>query len=71
MKQIYNLIEPDWSNSETLPTEMWKNSFIPMNDRLEIADGAIAFRDATIVNLRKRLKFMENQVEAVLLSLGS
>ena len=71
MKQIYNLIEPDWSDSETLPTEMWKNSFIPMNDRLEVADGAIAFRDATIANLRKRLKFMENQVEVALLLLGS
>lgn len=48
--------EPDWSDSKTLLSECWKNPLHPMSDRLLMADGAVAFRDAVISNLRKRLK---------------
>lgn len=48
--------EPDWSNSSTLQSEMWKNPLLPKSERLEIADGAIAYRNEVIKNLRRQLK---------------
>ena len=48
--------EPNWGNSETLPTELWKSTLLPMHERLEIADGAVAFHRKTIANLRAQLK---------------
>ena len=48
--------EPNWDNSETLPTELWKSTLLPMHERLEIADGAVAFHRKTIANLRAQLK---------------
>lgn len=48
--------EPDWSNSETGINELWKNPAHSMADRLRMADGAVAFRDKTIANLRHQLK---------------
>lgn len=48
--------EPDWTNSKTLLSECWKNPLHPMNDRLEMADGAITYRNEIISNLRKRLR---------------
>jgi len=47
--------EPDWSSSKTLLSEMWKNPSIPMPERLQIADGAVRFRDEVIANLRQQL----------------
>lgn len=45
----------DWTNSETGLLECWKNPLHSMSDRLRMADGAIAFRDKTIANLRSQL----------------
>ena len=53
--------EPDWSESKTLISELWKNPMIPMNERLVIADGAIAFYKEVIANLRKKLKETESK----------
>ena len=47
--------EPDWTDSETGLLECWKNRLHPMSDRLLMADGAIAFRDKIIANLRSQL----------------
>lgn len=47
--------EPDWTNSETGLLECWKNPLHPMPDRLQMADGAVAFRDKTIANLRLQI----------------
>lgn len=47
--------EPDWTNSETGLLECWKNPLHPMTDRLQMADGAISFRDKTIANLRLQI----------------
>ena len=47
--------EPDWTNSETGLLECWKNPMHTMPDRLQMADGAVAFRDKTIANLRLQL----------------
>lgn len=44
--------EPDWRNSRTAPHEVWKNPMFTVPDRLSMADGAVAFRDKTIANLR-------------------
>ncbi len=46
----------DWSESKTLPSELWKNPMFSIEDRLLIADGVIAFRDRVIENLRNQLK---------------
>lgn len=46
---------PDWSNSETGPCELWKNPLRPMAENLQVADGAIHFREKVISNLRKRI----------------
>lgn len=56
-------VEPDWSNSETLLTEAWKNPFIPVNQRFLIADGAIAWRNRVIANLRERLAKYESTTQ--------
>ena len=47
--------EPDWTNSETGLLECWKSPLHPMPDRLQMADGAVAFRDKTIANLRLQI----------------
>lgn len=39
----------------TLDSELWKSPFIDINERLEIADGAIAWRNEVIANLRRQL----------------
>jgi uncharacterized membrane protein YccC len=49
------LAQPDHTGSETPELSMWKNPLISMQERLQIADGAIAFRDGTINNLRAQL----------------
>lgn len=56
-------VEPDWSNSETLLTEAWKNPFIPVDQRFLIADGAIAWRNRVIANLRERLAKYESTTQ--------
>lgn len=53
--QIKQDVEPDWSDSKTLETEGWKNPLLSKNDRLQIADGAVAWRDEVIKNLRSRV----------------
>jgi len=57
-------IEPDWANSETLPTELWKNPLYPMNERLQMADGAVRFRDKVITNLREQLASLQAAPQA-------
>ena len=47
--------EPDWSDSKTLPTELWKNRMYSTSDRLLMADGAVAFEREVNANLRKQL----------------
>src|SRR3990167_2187833 len=44
--------EPDWRSSQTASHEVWKNPMFTVMDRLSMADGAVAFRDKTITNLR-------------------
>lgn len=48
--------EPDWRNSRTATHEVWKNPMFTVTDRLSMADGAVAFRDKTIANLRTQRK---------------
>lgn len=63
------LEEPDWSDSETLLSECWKNPHQTMQDRLLMADGAVSFRDKVIANLRDQLAnsqtFRQSEVEAI------
>jgi len=47
--------EPDWSNSKTGELELWKNPMYSKNERLNMADGAVSWRDAIIKNLRSKL----------------
>lgn len=47
--------EPDWKDSDTLPSEGWKNPLYDFQTRLQFADGAISFRDKVIANLRQQL----------------
>ena len=47
--------QPDWSESETAPGELWKNRLRPMAENLLVADGAIHHRDLVIKNLRQQL----------------
>lgn len=47
----------------TLDTEMWKSPFISMEERLEIADGAVAWRNDVIANLRRQLTEVKQQLE--------
>lgn len=56
----------DWSDSKTGELEMWKNPLIPVEERLQIADGAIAFRDNIIKNLRERLVSAEKSAKSKL-----
>ena len=58
----YLVKEPDWEGSETLPSESWKNPLLTFQDRLLIADGAYAFQDKVIKNLRTRIKSLEVQL---------
>lgn len=53
--------EPDWSDSKTLPSELWKNPLFPMSERLEMADGAVRFRNDVIANLRAQLAAIKAQ----------
>ncbi len=46
---------PAFEDSKTGPHEAWKNPLAPIAENLEIADGAIAFRDGIIANLRAQL----------------
>lgn len=61
----YLLKEPDWKDSETLPSESWKNSLLTFQDRLLIADGAYAFQDKVIKNLRTRIKQLESELKQI------
>lgn len=54
--------EPEWEDSETSASELWKNPLIPMEDRLVIADGAIHFRDKVIRQLREKIKTLETSL---------
>lgn len=47
--------EPDWSDSQTAPTELWKNPLLTLQDRLRIADGSVKFHQMVIQNLRQQL----------------
>lgn len=55
--------QPEWTNSETSPFELWKNPSFGLTVQLEIADGAIAFRDKVIQNLRNQIVELEKQNE--------
>lgn len=37
-------------------TELWDNPLFPIEERLEIAKGAIGYRDRIIANLRNQLE---------------
>jgi len=56
--------EPDWKDSKTLDSELWKNPLIPQHERLQIADGAVRFRDDVIANLRKQIAEAERKAKA-------
>ncbi|MNQ38143.1 hypothetical protein D3C85_517070 [compost metagenome] len=51
----------DWSNSKTGQSELWKNPLIPIEERLLIADGAIAFNREVISNLRNQIKELKDK----------
>jgi vacuolar-type H+-ATPase subunit E/Vma4 len=51
--------EPDFTGSTTGASECWKNPLYPMHERLEMADGAIGYRDRIIKQLRARLEARE------------
>lgn len=58
--------EPDWKDSETLPSEGWKNPLYDFQTRLQFADGAISFRDKVIANLRQQLAKAQDNNEFAL-----
>ena len=47
--------EPDWSESKTDPSSVWKIPHRPMSERLLKADHAIAFRNEHIEYLKEKL----------------
>jgi hypothetical protein len=48
--------ETDWSDSKTLPSELWKNPLLSLQERLQIADGAVQWNREVAENLRARLR---------------
>ncbi len=52
---------PDWSESETAPSEIWKNPLHSLQCCLLMADGVIAFRGKVIENLRSQLTSVNAQ----------
>lgn len=48
--------EPDWSDSKTLPSELWKNPLLSLQERLQISDGAVQWNREVAENLRARLR---------------
>lgn len=46
----------------TLDTEMWKNPHIDINKRLEIVDGAVAWRNEVIAQLRRQLADLQKSI---------
>ena len=55
--------EPDWSDSKTMPTELWKNRLLSLQERLQIADGAVQWTRKVVENLRSRLYAAQPQGE--------
>ena len=47
--------QPDWSNSSTPPSAIWKNGLCSVKENLQIADGAVHFANETIKNLHVQL----------------
>ena len=54
--------EPDWTDSKTLPSEMWKNPLYTPAERLEMADGAVAFEREVNANLRNQIKELKREL---------
>lgn len=50
------MTSPDWTNNKTNHLELWKNPLLPINERLEIADGVIANQQTQIDRLRTQLQ---------------
>lgn len=50
----------DWSDSQTMPLDPWKNPLLSIEDRLKCADGSIAFYREVIKHLREQLKQCQN-----------
>lgn len=50
------MTQPDWTNSKTDRLVLWKNPLLPINERLEIADGVIANQQTQIDRLRNQLQ---------------
>jgi len=59
-------VEPDWSESKTPPTSVWKSQYAPMSQRLLQADAAVKFRNEHIEHLR--MKLVEKQEQSVSVS---
>lgn len=50
------LQEPDWTESESGPLELWKNPLIPMRDRLLMADGGYHYMRMSHQKVCRRLQ---------------
>jgi hypothetical protein len=57
--------EPDWSNSKTGPLELWKNPMYSMQDRLIMADGAIAFLNKINIKQENRIFELIEKIEKI------
>ena len=57
--------EPDWGESKTLPTEIWKNSMYSLQDRLLMVDGAVTFYREVEENLRKQIEKLQSGQDPV------
>ena len=56
---------PYWTNSETGTLELWKSHLNTPIDNLIIADGAIAWRDKVIKNLRGQLRQSDEVLKCI------
>lgn len=61
----YAMQEPDWEFSETLVSKSWKNHLLTFQYRLLIADGAYAFQEKVISNLRTRIRQLEAELKTI------
>lgn len=55
-------VRVDWSESQTLPTELWKNPLFDAELQLQLADGAVHFERLVNQNLRQQIEQLRAQL---------
>lgn len=62
--------EVDWSTSETMSLEIWKNGLHSLQECLQMADGAVAYERKVNANLRSQLAHRQEPIGTVLQKKG-